>query len=155
MLPHHKLHGNVSVNVKRIRYIIHGAVLAKKTDSLTAAARTAYLDYHARLKVFKKLVNCLLLGDRIKPDVEILPVDFSDKRCRMLYAGKDNIHIVFVEEGSEVIKIDLAPLNIVVVNIASYVLRAVYAGFTAVNLNPKRINETRAPNILPCILNIA
>ena len=132
VLPHHKLHGNVSVNVKRIRYIIHGAVLAKKTDSLTAAARTAYLDYHAWLKVFKKLVNCLLLGDRIKPDVEILPVDFPDKRCRMLYAGKDNIHIVFVEEGS-----------------------AVYAGFTAVNLNPKRIDKAGAPNILPCILNIA
>jgi len=132
VLPHHKLHGNVSVNVKRIRYIIPGAALAEKTHALAAAACAAYFNCHARIKVFKQFFSGLLLGYRVKAYVEILPVNFPDKRRRMLYAGKDNIHIVFVEEGS-----------------------AVYAGFTAVNLNPKRIDKAGVPNILPCILNVA
>ena len=155
MLLHHKLHGNVAVNIERIRYIIPGAALAEKTHALTAAACAAYLDHHARIKVFKQLFNCLLLGYRVKADVEILPVDFPDKRRRMLYAGKDNIHIVLVKEGSEVIKIYLAPLNVIIVNVAPDVLGAVYSGFAAVNLNPKRINETGVPNVLPSILNVA
>lgn len=114
VLLHHKLHGNVAFNVKCIRNIIPGAALAEKTHALAAAACAAYFNCHARIKVFKQLFSGLLLGYRVKAYVEILPVNFPDKRRRMLYAGEDNIHIVFVEEGSEVIKIDLAPLNIVV-----------------------------------------
>ena len=67
----------------------------------------------------------------------------------MLDAGEQYIHIVFVEERPQIVVIYPVPLNIVVMNIAADIFRAVYPCFVTVNPYPKRIDKTGIPYIAP------
>ena len=154
MLLHDELNGNVGINIERIGDVVLCAAFSEKTHAFSAAACAADLDDNTRIKIFVQFIYGLSFAYRIEAYVKILAVYLPYECDRMLNAGEQYIHIVFVKESTQIVIIYPAPLDIVVMYIAADIFGAVYSCFVAVNLNPKRIDKTGIPYIAPYVFKL-
>ena len=153
MLLHDTLNGHVPVDLKRLLHFFTSRAFVDKLYARSAAAHAAYLDDCARDPIFIQYLNGVVEAYVFKVNIEILAVDLAQQRHGVLDAWQQDIHVIFIEKRTKIVKIYLVPLGVVIMQIAADIVGVKFTGLVCVYLHPLGLHNARVPDILPGLLD--
>ena len=66
---------------------------------------------------------------------------------------QQDIHVIFIEKRTKIVKIYLVPLGVVIMQIAADIVGVKFTGLVCVYLHPLGLHNARVPDILPGLLD--